>query len=162
MTTLRLFALAVVLSLALTFVLVIYTPVDVRAESVQWTAEQRATILLIYRYAEFYGLRDVDRDLMLRIGYREGNFTNAAGDCWFGTCHSFSTFQLYDKGIYLSSPQMAEYGLAGRHDPETAIAMTAWAINHGMISHWRPNLRPLGRWLATVPPDPRLTTEGGP
>jgi hypothetical protein len=128
-----------------------------RADDGQWTPAQRETIRLWYVYAEFYGLRDVDTELGLRILYRESGFQPyAQGDCYNGYCLSIGPAQLHEFGVYRSTPYYREYGLAGRWIAEVNVASMAWAFNRGMQSHWQPNLRV--RWLATVPSDPRKET----
>jgi hypothetical protein len=122
-----------------------------------WTPAQVETIRLWYVYAEYYGLRDVDTELGLRILYRESGFQpNAAGDCFYGYCLSIGPAQLHEFGVYRSTPYFREYGLAGRWITEVNIASMAWAFNRGMQSHWRPWEQV--RWLAVVPSDPRKVT----
>jgi hypothetical protein len=118
-----------------------------------WTPEQTRVIALIYQYSDYYGLRDVDRDLLLRVAYRETQYRNINGDCWTGSCHSVGPFQMFDQGVWLSTPQNKAYGLAGRYNVELNVAAAAYSFSMGRQSHWSPLLKV--RWLATVPPDPR-------
>lgn len=126
--------------------------VDVRDFSVdQWEAIAQA-----YRYAEHYGLREADRDLMLRVLYRESQLcVDITGDhdSRLGRDLSIGCAQWREGGIWLSTPCYVERGYGGRWDREADIGCMAWAFNRGMQSHWRPDLRE--RWLVVVPPDPR-------
>lgn len=116
-----------------------------------YSAEQVRVIGRIYQYAEFYGLRDEDRDLLLRIAYRETMFgLERVGDGGF----SIGVFQWYRFGVWQSTPCFGEYGWGGRWIEEADVACAAWAFAHGYQSHWRPWVRV--RWLVQVPPDPRL------
>lgn len=120
-----------------------------------WTPEQGHVIELIYRYAEYYGLRDVDLDTMLRIARRESQYgLGMVGD--HGT--SIGVYQFNDRGVWLSTPFQQEYGLAGRWNNEANVAAAMWAVNRGMISHWRPYLHD-AHWFDPVPSDPRKRGE---
>lgn len=115
-----------------------------------WTADQLRVIGKIYAEAERWGLRDEDRDLLLRIAYRETGFgLNRSGD--HGT--SVGIFQWHFGGVWQSTPCFTEYGWAGRWVEDADIDCAAWAFNRGLQSHWYPWLRV--RWLVVVPPDPR-------
>ena len=123
---------------------------------VGWTPRQTQVIRLIYTYADFYGLRDADRDLLLRVAYRETRFgVNLVGD----DGNSIGAFQWYRWGVWQSTPCYAEYGWAGRWNLEADVGCAAWAFAHGYQSHWRPWDFPRGSWLMVVPPDPRIEDE---
>jgi len=117
-----------------------------------WTARQTEVIRLIYVYSDHYGLRDADRDLLLRVAYRETRFGLAlVGD----NGRSVGPFQFYDAGVWHSTPFDRELGLNGRWNIEVNVAAAAWCFAHGYQSHWRPWDFPPGSWLAVVPADPR-------
>jgi hypothetical protein len=151
-----LFPLIVALGLALTYVGV------TRADS-GYSPDQWRVIARIYEYADFYGLRDDTRDLMLRIAYRETQFgVDRTGDydAWLGRDLSIGVFQWREGGVWTATPCMAEYGYAGRWNEEADVACAAWAFRWGYESHWRPGEHV--RWLAVVPSDPRPWLWGGP
>ena len=117
-----------------------------------WTPRQTEVIRLIYVYADHYGLRDADRDLLLRVAYRETRFgVNLVGDGGL----SVGVFQWYRFGVWQSTPCMAEYGWNGRWNLEADVSCAAWVFRHGYQSHWRPWDFPPGSWLWVVPSDPR-------
>ena len=124
----------------------------VKADGWTWTPRQTQVISLIYTYADFYGLRPADRDLLLRVAYRETRFGLAlVGD----NGRSVGPFQFYDAGVWHSTPFDREFGLNGRWNIEVNVAAAAWCFAHGYQSHWRPSDFPPGSWLPVVPPDPR-------
>lgn len=122
-----------------------------------WSVEQLHVIQMIYEEAEFWGLRDEDRDLLLRVAFRETGFgLDRTGD-WNGERDlSIGIFQFHEGGVWWSTP-CAPYGLGARWDDRMNVHCAAWAFNKGMQSHWRPWERV--RWLASVPPDPRKGTD---
>lgn len=127
------------------------------AQGGQWTLAQLETIRMIYEEAEFWGLRDADRDLMLRIAYRETAFgLDITGDHNGERNLSIGVFQWREGGVWLSTPCYREYGWAGRWIKRADIHCAAYAFNRGMMSHWYPWLTV--RWLDIVPPDPRKVT----
>ena len=72
-----------------------------------WTPRQTEVIRLIYVYADHYGLRDADRDLLLRVAYRETRFdVSMVGDGGL----SVGVFQWYRFGVWQSTPCYTEYG----------------------------------------------------
>ena len=117
-----------------------------------WTPRQQEVIGLIYTYADYYGLRPADRDLLLRVAYRETRFgVNVVGDGG----NSVGVFQWYRWGVWQSTPCYVEYGWQGRWNLEADVSCAAWAFSRGYQSHWRPWDFPAGSWLAVVPDDPR-------
>lgn len=133
--------------------------VDVREFSPdQWDAVARA-----YQYAEFYGLRDADRDLLLRVLYRETAFCRditGDHDSVLGRDLSIGCAQWREGGVWLSTPCYQEFGYGGRWIREQDVRCMAWAFGRGMQSHWSPHLTV--RWLVVVPSDPRPWLWGGP
>ena len=128
-----------------------------------YSLAQYVVIGRIYEYADYYGLREVDRDLLLRIAYRETQFgLDRTGDydAWLGRDLSIGIFQWRENGVWQSTPCYREYGWQGRWNEEADIACAAYAFSRGMQSHWYPELRV--RWLAVVPADPRPWLWGGP
>jgi hypothetical protein len=120
-----------------------------------WTPAQLRVIQIIYEEAEYWGLRDADRDLMLRIAYRETGFgADITGDHNGQRNLSIGVFQWHEGGLWQSTPCFREYGWAGRWIERADIHCAAWAFNRGMQSHWMPSLQV--RWLSQVPPDPRV------
>lgn len=131
----------------------------VKADGWTWTPRQTQVISLIYTYADFYGLRPADRDLLLRVAYRETRFgLNIVGDGG----DSIGAFQWYRWGVWQSTPCFVEYGWAGRWNLEADVSCAAWAFRHGYQSHWRPWDFPPGSWLAVLPADPRLRVRLAP
>jgi hypothetical protein len=144
--------------LALLLALALSASLGVRAARTDgdWTPAQLEVIQMIYEEAEYWGLRDVDRDLMLRIAYRETGFgLDITGDHNGQRDLSIGVFQFHERGVWWSTP-CAAYGLAARWDNRMNIHCACYAANRGMLSHWRPWEQV--RWLATVPPDPRKGT----
>jgi hypothetical protein len=152
--------------LALLWVLV--WPGAVNADSgIQWdytttfTHQQSVVLARMYEYADFHGLRDEDRDLFIRLGYRETRLgENIYGDYSGGVALSLGVMQWYRYGVWQSTPCFREYGWTGRLNLEADLFCGAWAIKAGYASHWRPWERV--RWLYTIPPDPRPWLWGGP
>ena len=157
------------LAAALALLLLLAWPGAARADGPQWdytthfTYQQQTVIAHIYRFSDYHGLRDEDRDLFLRLAYRETGFgVNIRGDydAFLGRFLSIGVMQWREEGIYLSTPCYREYGWAGRWNTEVDLWCAGWAIKNGYVSHWYPWLRV--RWLYTIPPDPRPWLWGGP
>lgn len=132
------------------------------ADGFALTAAQWRVVARIYEYADFYGLRDEDRDLLLHVAYRETGFgLDRQGDYdpMLNRYLSIGVFQWREGGVWLSTPCYPEYGYAGRWNEEADVSCAAWAFQAGLQSHWYPALKI--RWLVTVPPDPRSWLWGG-
>jgi len=140
-----------------------------QASGPQWdyttdfSQDQWAAIAEMYEAAEFHGLSDADRDLFLRLGYRETRFCeDITGDfdIWLGRDLSIGCMQWREQGVWTSTPCMREYGWPGRWNRHADLWCGAWAIKHGYSSHWRPWEQ--ARWLWTLPKDPRMWLWDGP
>lgn len=125
-----------------------------------WTRAQWDVIGLAYEYTDFYGFRDQDRDDFLRMLYRETVYGyDDTGDCYTRPdgsldCLSIGPAQFNRFGVWWSTP-CGSLGLNARWNHDDNIRCAAWAWANGYASHWRPDIRPLGRWPAVVPADPR-------
>ena len=137
-------------------------PVTMSDSGFDLTLSQWRVVARIYEYSDFYGLRDDDRDLLLRVAYRETGYglqRQGDYDLDLNRYLSIGVFQWREGGVWLSTPCLREYGYAGRWNEEADVACAAWAFHHGLQSHWYPWLTV--RWLPVVPPDPRDWLWGG-
>ena len=105
------------------------------ADGFALTAAQWRVVARIYEYADFYGLRDEDRDLLLHVAYRETGFgLDRQGDYdpMLNRYLSIGVFQWREGGVWLSTPCYPEYGYAGRWNMDEVFAGLASGTMGGL------------------------------